>query len=71
MADKNTETLAAAVPGATEAVGLAGPPASTPLRRVAGRLQSVLPRGWCVEVVDGPERGRGSQPILRVLVPAE
>ncbi|NUP27619.1 MAG: hypothetical protein HOQ36_04875 [Nocardia sp.] len=39
---------------------------STPLHRVAGRLQSALPDGWCVEVVDDPLTG-GEQPVLRAL----
>ncbi|MFC6011423.1 hypothetical protein [Nocardia lasii] len=43
---------------------------STPLHRVAGRLERVLPPGWRVEVVDLPARGEVSaQPVLRVRMP--
>ncbi|MEU3009415.1 hypothetical protein [Nocardia asteroides] len=43
---------------------------STPLQRVAGRLQSALPPGWRVDVVDLPPRGQvAGQPVLRVQMP--
>ncbi len=43
---------------------------STPLQRVASRLERVLPPGWRVEVVDLPARGEvAAQPVLRVLMP--
>ncbi|PXX65439.1 hypothetical protein DFR70_104503 [Nocardia tenerifensis] len=46
--------------------------ASTPLRRAAGRLQAVLPPGWRVEIVDAPTlTGRHSEPVLRVVMPAD
>ncbi|MDO3649381.1 hypothetical protein [Nocardia mangyaensis] len=45
---------------------------TTPLHRVAGRLQSALPPGWRVDVVDLPARGEvGAQPVLRVQMPEE
>ncbi|GGN98572.1 MULTISPECIES: hypothetical protein [Nocardia] len=43
---------------------------STPLQRVAGRLQRALPPGWRVDVVDLPPRGQvAGQPVLRVVMP--
>lgn len=50
--------------------------ASTPLRRAAGRLESVLPPGWRVEIVDAPGTPNsagapGHQPVLRVVMPGE
>ncbi|MEU2172812.1 hypothetical protein ABZ552_01155 [Nocardia sp. NPDC019219] len=46
--------------------------ASTPLRRVAGRLRAVLPPGWRVEIVDAPTRRYGNRaPLLRVVMPPE
>jgi hypothetical protein len=43
---------------------------STPMQRVAGRLERVLPPGWRVEVVDLPARGEvAAQPVLRVHMP--
>ncbi|MEV6063909.1 hypothetical protein [Nocardia asteroides] len=43
---------------------------STPLQRVAGRLQTALPPGWRVDVVDLPPRGQvAGQPVLRVQMP--
>ncbi|GGK52990.1 hypothetical protein [Nocardia camponoti] len=43
---------------------------STPLHRVAGRLQRALPPGWQVDVVDLPPRGQvAGQPVLRVQMP--
>ncbi|MFE9785934.1 hypothetical protein ACFYO7_11185 [Nocardia salmonicida] len=43
---------------------------STPMHRVAGRLERVLPPGWRVEVVDLPARGEvAAQPVLRVHMP--
>ncbi|WP_040784750.1 hypothetical protein [Nocardia pneumoniae] len=46
--------------------------ASTPLRRAAGRLRSVLPPGWRVEVVDAPTWLYGDRaPILRVVMPPD
>ncbi|MFC4374044.1 hypothetical protein ACFO5K_07990 [Nocardia halotolerans] len=45
---------------------------STPMQRVAGRLESVLPPGWRVEVVDLPAKGQvAAQPVLRVLMPQD
>ncbi|WP_328389312.1 hypothetical protein [Nocardia sp. NBC_00416] len=43
-------------------------PVSTPLHRAAGRLQSALPDGWQVEVVDAAESGSDAQPVLRALL---
>ncbi|MGW5308772.1 hypothetical protein [Nocardia thailandica] len=44
--------------------------ASTPLQRVAGRLQRALPPGWLVDVIDMPARGDvHAQPVLRVQMP--
>lgn len=41
---------------------------STPLRRAATRLGSVLPPGFRVEVVDSdPEPAPSRQPVLRVV----
>ncbi|MGQ4598053.1 hypothetical protein [Nocardia sp. R6R-6] len=46
--------------------------ASTPLRRVAGRLRSVLPPGWRVEIVDAPHSLYGDRaPVLRVVMPPD
>ncbi|WP_330233574.1 hypothetical protein OHA40_14540 [Nocardia sp. NBC_00508] len=46
--------------------------ASTPLRRAAGRLRTVLPPGWRVEVVDAPTWLYGDRaPILRVVMPSD
>ncbi|GEM34517.1 hypothetical protein NN3_55240 [Nocardia neocaledoniensis NBRC 108232] len=43
---------------------------STPMQRVAGRLQRALPPGWRVDVVDLPPRGQvAGQPVLRVQMP--
>ncbi|MGW5920191.1 hypothetical protein ACWFPY_14435 [Nocardia fluminea] len=43
---------------------------STPMQRVAGRLERALPPGWRVEVVDLPARGEvAAQPVLRVHMP--
>ncbi|WP_054815401.1 hypothetical protein [Nocardia arizonensis] len=43
---------------------------STPLNRAAGRLQSVLPPGWRVEVAVEPSEPDGRvQPILRLVLP--
>ncbi|WP_280233816.1 hypothetical protein [Nocardia cyriacigeorgica] len=44
---------------------------STPLHRAARRLQSVLPPGWYVEVVDAPTCGDDAQSVLRVVLPPE
>lgn len=45
---------------------------STPMHRVASRLQSALPPGWRVEVVDLPAKGQvAAQPVLRVLMPQD
>lgn len=45
---------------------------STPLHRVAGRLQRVLPPGWRVDVVDMPANGEvRAQPVLRVVMPED
>ncbi|WP_040793005.1 hypothetical protein [Nocardia paucivorans] len=46
-------------------------PVSSPLHRMAGRLQTALPPGWSVRVVDEVNSGSGSHSILRVMVPAE
>ncbi|MBF6137089.1 hypothetical protein IU501_29350 [Nocardia otitidiscaviarum] len=44
--------------------------AGTPLHREAGKLQRVLPPGWRVEVVAGPQRAdRVGQPVLRLVMP--
>ncbi|WP_227997575.1 hypothetical protein [Nocardia australiensis] len=43
---------------------------STPLWRVAGRLQAALPPGWRVDIVDAPP-GHDCQPVLRVVMPEE
>ncbi|GGL38675.1 hypothetical protein [Nocardia jinanensis] len=43
-------------------------PVSTPLHRVAGRLQSALPDGWRVEVVAVEDPMTGDQPVLRALL---
>ena len=52
--------------------------ASTPLRRAAGRLESVLPPGWRVEIVDAPGAhssagtpGTRHHPVLRVVMPGD
>ncbi|WP_327149148.1 hypothetical protein [Nocardia sp. NBC_01329] len=45
-----------------------GMPASTPLHRAAGRLQSALPDGWRVEVVAVDDPLTGEQPVLRALL---
>jgi len=43
---------------------------STPLKRVADQLQTVLPNGWRIEVADTPPGyDRGPRSILRVLRP--
>ncbi|MBH0778709.1 hypothetical protein [Nocardia bovistercoris] len=43
---------------------------STPLCRAAGRLQSVLPPGWRVEVAVEPNAADGRvQPVLRLVLP--
>lgn len=43
---------------------------TTPLQRVAGRLQRALPPGWRVDVVDLPAKGAvAAQPVLRVVMP--
>ncbi|MFE3441467.1 hypothetical protein ACFXNW_00385 [Nocardia sp. NPDC059180] len=65
MADGYTRAPVAELP-----IG-AVPHASTPLRRAARRLQSVLPPGWYVEVVDGPVPGEDAQSVLRVVLPPE
>ncbi|WP_336086249.1 hypothetical protein [Nocardia sp. SSK8] len=45
---------------------------STPLQRVAGRLQRALPPGWQVDVVDLPAKGEvAAQPVLRVQMPED
>ncbi|WP_067835926.1 hypothetical protein [Nocardia lijiangensis] len=45
-------------------------PASTPLRRHAGRLQKVLPPGWRVEIVDSCiQPGGDDTAALRVVMP--
>lgn len=41
---------------------------STPLHRAAGRLQSALPEGWQVEVVDTGDDSRNGGQILRALL---
>ncbi|WP_280422032.1 hypothetical protein [Nocardia carnea] len=41
---------------------------STPLHRAAGRLQSALPEGWQVEVVDAAEGSPDGGQILRALL---
>lgn len=43
-------------------------PVSTPLRRAAGRLQSALPEGWQVEVVDAEDGSPEGEQILRALL---
>lgn len=43
-------------------------PVSTPLRRAADRLQSALPDGWQVEVVDATEGSADGEQILRALL---
>ncbi|MGW5385488.1 hypothetical protein [Nocardia sp. NPDC003963] len=45
----------------------AGIPVSTPLQRVAGRLQKVLPDGWRVEVVAVDDPVTDGRPVLRAL----
>ncbi|MEV6319677.1 hypothetical protein AB0M45_00575 [Nocardia sp. NPDC051787] len=45
--------------------------ASTPLRRAAGRLRSVLPPGWRVEIVDAPTWLGDRAPVLRVVMPPD
>lgn len=43
------------------------PEVSTPLHRAAGRLQSVLPSGWLVDIDHAAPRPCGDpQPVLRV-----
>ncbi|WP_406267848.1 hypothetical protein OH799_23145 [Nocardia sp. NBC_00881] len=65
MAD--LETAASIAPLVT---GVELATASTPLRRAAGRLQSVLPPGWHVEIVDAPNRpDSDGSPVLRVVMP--
>lgn len=46
-------------------------PVSSPLHRTAGRLQTALPPGWSVRVVDVADAGSESHSILRVMVPVE
>ncbi|MGI5222414.1 hypothetical protein [Nocardia sp. CA-290969] len=41
---------------------------STPLHRAAGRLQSALPPGWQVEVVDAEDGAPDGEQILRALL---
>ncbi|WP_280396557.1 hypothetical protein [Nocardia carnea] len=41
---------------------------STPLHRAAGRLQSALPEGWQVEVVDAEDGSPDGRQILRALL---
>ncbi|MBF6350293.1 MULTISPECIES: hypothetical protein [Nocardia] len=41
---------------------------STPLQRAAGRLQSALPEGWQVEVVDEGDGAPDGGQILRALL---
>ncbi|TLF98890.1 hypothetical protein FEK35_25305 [Nocardia cyriacigeorgica] len=65
MADGYTGSPVAELPTA------ALPHASTPLHRAARRLQSVLPPGWCVEIVDPPASADDPQSILRVVQPPE
>ncbi len=43
-------------------------PMSTPLQRAAGRLQSALPEGWQVEVVDEGDGAPDGGQILRALL---
>ncbi|MEU4316264.1 hypothetical protein [Nocardia sp. NPDC024068] len=43
-------------------------PVSTPLHRAAGQLQSALPAGWQVRVVDAEDAPQFSVPILRALL---
>ncbi|MGW0183681.1 hypothetical protein [Nocardia sp. NPDC003345] len=43
-------------------------PVSTPLHRAAGQLQSALPAGWQVEVVDAEDASPYGRPILRALL---
>ncbi|MFF0488940.1 hypothetical protein ACWDSJ_12735 [Nocardia sp. NPDC003482] len=45
------------------------PAASTPLRRVARRLEAVLPPGWEVDIVDPFRADHAGQPVLRVRMP--
>ncbi|MEU1983680.1 hypothetical protein [Nocardia sp. NPDC019395] len=40
-------------------------PVSTPLHRAAGRLESALPEGWQVDVVESEDGVRESEPFLR------
>ncbi|MGW4364662.1 hypothetical protein ACWEKT_03370 [Nocardia takedensis] len=50
----------------------ASPEVSTALCRAAGRLQTVLPPGWSVEVAMEPgEPGERCEPILRVCDPGQ
>ncbi|MFI1463809.1 hypothetical protein [Nocardia carnea] len=46
-------------------------PVSTPLHRAAGRLQSALPAGWQVEVVDAADGSPDGGQILRALLVTE
>lgn len=67
MADEYTETgHRARMRGRAEL-----PPRSpsTPLKRVADQLQTVLPDGWRIEVTDTPGHDRGPRSTLRVLRP--
>lgn len=58
---------------APQVAGIEPAPASTPLRRAAGRLQEVLPTGWQVEIVDAGAPSvvdaPGRQPVVRVVMP--
>ncbi|MFI5714716.1 hypothetical protein [Nocardia sp. NPDC051750] len=43
-------------------------PVSTPLHRAADRLQSALPEGWQVDVVDSDDGSRDPHQVLRALL---